>query len=86
MSESNSSYPPQPRSKVKKESGPAKGFCNATAVHRETLLENVHGDLPEFLNGDFFFVGPGTYNVFYTKQGNLESETKRFSVSHMFDV
>nr|CAG8599590.1 10747_t:CDS:2 [Entrophospora candida] len=65
------------------------GFKNS----KETLKPvevNANGNLPSWLNGDFYTVGPGTYDIKYNKMiqtegGGYESGTATFSIGHWFD-
>ena len=48
------------------------------------------GELPTWLNGELFTVGPGIYDVKYNKMielgnGQYESGTATFSLGHWFD-
>jgi len=66
-----------------------KGFQNAKETLRPTELV-VTGELPTWLNGELFTLGPGIYDVKYNKMieignGQYESGTATFSLGHWFD-
>ncbi|CAG8543312.1 10958_t:CDS:2 [Ambispora gerdemannii] len=66
-----------------------KGFLNAKETPQAVEL-SVSGELPSWLNGELFTVGPGTYDIKYNKMievgnGEYESGTVTFSMGHWFD-
>ncbi|CDH59175.1 betacarotene-monooxygenase [Lichtheimia corymbifera JMRC:FSU:9682] len=65
-----------------------KGFANAGDIDGIADLE-VEGQLPEWLNGEHYTIGPGTYDIRYTRKieidGLLQSATATFSFGHWFD-
>jgi hypothetical protein len=50
----------------------------------------VEGQLPEWLVGEHYTVGPGTYDVRYSRKieidGMLQSATATFTLGHWFDA
>ncbi|CAG8708576.1 7125_t:CDS:2, partial [Acaulospora morrowiae] len=71
-----------------KESLYRKGFTNSKETTNPVDL-TVAGNLPEWLSGELFTVGPGTFDVKYNKmievEGGYETGTLTFSVGHWFD-
>ncbi|KAI8979501.1 carotenoid oxygenase [Mycotypha africana] len=67
----------------------AKGFYN-TGDSNEVVDLVVEGQLPEWLVGEHYTVGPGTYDVRYTRKievdGVLQSATATFTFGHWFDA
>ncbi|CAG8635266.1 6434_t:CDS:2 [Ambispora leptoticha] len=66
-----------------------KGFLNAKETPQAVEL-SVSGELPSWLNGELFTVGPGTYDIKYNKMievgnGAYESGTVTFTMGHWFD-
>ncbi|CAG8676847.1 3882_t:CDS:2, partial [Scutellospora calospora] len=65
-----------------------KGFSNGQETLKSVDLI-VRGNLPSWLKGDFFTVGPGIYDIKYTKMigtdEGYESATATFSMGHWFD-
>jgi hypothetical protein len=51
---------------------------------------NVNGNIPEWLIGEHFTVGPGTFDVKYSRKteidGLLQNVTAKFSFGHWFDA
>ncbi|KAI8140808.1 retinal pigment epithelial membrane protein-domain-containing protein [Fennellomyces sp. T-0311] len=66
-----------------------KGFYNA-GDSSEILDLQVEGQLPEWLTGEHYTIGPGTYDVRYMRKieidGYLQSATATFSFGHWFDA
>jgi hypothetical protein len=50
----------------------------------------VNGQLPEWLVGEHYTIGPGVYDVRYTRkivdEGILQSATFTFTLGHWFDA
>ncbi|KAJ1977089.1 hypothetical protein H4R35_002440 [Dimargaris xerosporica] len=63
----------------------ALGFQNSVEHVQELELAVLSGEYPEGLNGQLFTVGPGTYSVDYSRQGEFGAETRTFSFGHWFD-
>ncbi|KAL0078664.1 carotenoid oxygenase [Phycomyces blakesleeanus] len=92
LSRSSSPFPPSTvkRNTVNLEGDTthAKGFFNTGDISDIKELK-VEGQLPEWLTGEHFTVGPGTYEVKYTRKieidGFLQSATGNFSFGHWFD-
>lgn len=65
-----------------------KGFSNAGETLTPVELK-VSGELPSWLSGEFYTIGPGTYDIKYTRmienEGVFESATETFSMGHWFD-
>lgn len=65
-----------------------QGFRNAGDSSEIMDLE-VSGQLPEWLIGEHYTIGPGTYDVRYMRKieidGHLQSATCTFSFGHWFD-
>ncbi|RGB38290.1 carotenoid oxygenase [Rhizophagus diaphanus] len=65
-----------------------KGFSNAGETLTPVELK-VSGELPSWLSGELYTVGPGTYDIKYTRmiesEGGFESATETFSIGHWFD-
>ena len=56
----------------------------------EIIDLQVEGQLPEWLTGEHYTIGPGTYDVRYMRKieidGYLQSATSTFSFGHWFDA
>ncbi|GAN07383.1 carotenoid oxygenase [Mucor ambiguus] len=67
----------------------AKGFYNAKDS-RDVVDLVVEGQLPEWLVGEHYTIGPGTYDVRYSRKievdGMLQSATATFTLGHWFDA
>ncbi|KAI8098951.1 retinal pigment epithelial membrane protein-domain-containing protein [Halteromyces radiatus] len=65
-----------------------KGICNA-GDKTETIMLPVSGQLPEWLTTEHYTVGPGTFDIRYTRKievdGYLQSATGTFTFGHLFD-
>lgn len=65
-----------------------QGFSNAGDIDGIADLE-VEGQLPEWLNGEHYTIGPGTFDIRYTRKieidGYLQSATATFTFGHWFD-
>ncbi|CAG8683857.1 6652_t:CDS:2, partial [Funneliformis caledonium] len=66
-----------------------KGFSNAVETLAPAELK-VTGELPSWLNGEFYTIGPGIYDIKYNRMiesegGGYESATETFSMGHWFD-
>lgn len=50
----------------------------------------VDGQLPEWLTGEYYTIGPGIYDVKYLRkievEGVLQSATGTFTLGHWFDA
>ncbi|KAI9599252.1 retinal pigment epithelial membrane protein-domain-containing protein [Syncephalis fuscata] len=64
----------------------AKGFVNSKEVLQVTQLNITSGEIPKWIQGDLFTVGPGIFDVSYTRQGENGSETRYYSFGHWFDT
>lgn len=66
-----------------------QGFCNTTDSKQVVDLE-VDGQLPDWLASEHYTIGPGTYDVKYTRKieidGILQSATATFTLGHWFDA
>ncbi|KAH8550472.1 retinal pigment epithelial membrane protein-domain-containing protein [Umbelopsis sp. PMI_123] len=66
----------------------SEGFVNAKD-HPEATELAVSGELPGWLQGEHFTIGPGTYDIKFTRKievdGQLESATSVFTFGHWFD-
>ncbi|KAL1920081.1 uncharacterized protein VTP21DRAFT_1227 [Calcarisporiella thermophila] len=66
-----------------------KGFHNVEETFDRVELE-THGQLPSWLNGEFFTVGPGVYDIKYGRKievdGQIEMATETFTFGHWFDA
>ncbi|CAG8469966.1 10665_t:CDS:2 [Diversispora eburnea] len=65
-----------------------KGFSNGKETIKAVELK-VSGELPKWLSGEYFTVGPGTYDVKYNRMietnVGFETGTTTFSMGHWFD-
>ncbi|RKP33798.1 retinal pigment epithelial membrane protein-domain-containing protein [Dimargaris cristalligena] len=61
------------------------GFCNAQDQRRPVEAPIVSGSYPVGLAGSLYTVGPGTYDVKFSRQGESGAETRVFSFGHWFD-
>ncbi|CAO3598174.1 unnamed protein product [Absidia cylindrospora] len=63
-----------------------KGMVNASD-HTETVMLPLSGQLPEWLTTEHYTVGPGTYDIKYTRKievdGYLQSATGTFTFGHL---
>lgn len=65
----------------------AKAFVNCKETSLPDVLKVSNGVIPEWLNGAFYVVGPGTFDINYMTPGvNMESITRTFSFGHVFDA
>ncbi|GAB5592338.1 hypothetical protein Unana1_07238 [Umbelopsis nana] len=66
----------------------AEGFVNAKD-QPEAVELSVSGELPGWLQGEHFTIGPGTYDIKFSRKievdGHLESATSTFTFGHWFD-
>ncbi|CAI2186466.1 9229_t:CDS:2 [Funneliformis geosporum] len=67
-----------------------KGFSNAVETLAPVELK-VSGELPAWLSGELYTVGPGIYDIKYNRMiesegGGYESATETFSMGHWFDA
>ncbi|KAM3579319.1 hypothetical protein VKS41_008179 [Umbelopsis sp. WA50703] len=83
-------HEPKPEAQPKFITDPthAEGFVNAKD-HPDAVELPVHGELPGWLKGEHFTIGPGTYDIRFTRKievdGQLESATSTFTFGHWFD-
>ncbi|RCI02924.1 hypothetical protein CU098_005962 [Rhizopus stolonifer] len=67
----------------------AKGFYNTTDSSQVVDL-TVEGQLPNWLVGEHYTIGPGVYDIKYTRkieiEGILQSATCTFTLGHWFDA
>ncbi|RUS20826.1 hypothetical protein BC937DRAFT_94291 [Endogone sp. FLAS-F59071] len=65
-----------------------KGFQNARETENPVDLKLL-GALPQWLKGELFTIGPGTYDIKYSRKievdGLLETATSTFTFGHWFD-
>ncbi|KAI9316084.1 retinal pigment epithelial membrane protein-domain-containing protein [Dichotomocladium elegans] len=75
--------------KLDSDTSHVKGFQNSGSINGIIDLE-VKGQLPDWLNGELYTIGPGTYDIRYTRKieidGFLQSATSTFSFGHWFDA
>lgn len=66
----------------------SQGFVNAKD-QPEAVELSVSGELPGWLQGEHFTIGPGTYDIKFSRKievdGHLESATSTFTFGHWFD-
>ncbi|KAI9483015.1 MAG: carotenoid oxygenase [Benjaminiella poitrasii] len=66
-----------------------KGFYNVSDS-RDVVDLVVNGQLPDWLIGEHYTVGPGIYDIRYTRKieidGVLQSATSTFTLGHWFDA
>ncbi|KAG2183087.1 hypothetical protein INT44_006068 [Umbelopsis vinacea] len=66
----------------------SEGFVNARD-HPDATELSVSGELPGWLQREHFTIGPGTYDIKFTRKievdGHLESATSTFTFGHWFD-
>ncbi|KAI8379059.1 carotenoid oxygenase [Radiomyces spectabilis] len=66
----------------------SKGFHNATDTSQIVDL-TISGRLPDWLTGEVLTIGPGTYDIKYTRKveidGQLQSASALFTFGHWFD-
>ncbi|RKP08121.1 carotenoid oxygenase, partial [Thamnocephalis sphaerospora] len=62
-----------------------QGFVNVRESREETVLSITSGELPGWLKGELFTVGPGLFDVSYTRQGENGPETRQYTFGHWFD-
>ncbi|KAG1450798.1 hypothetical protein G6F46_008310 [Rhizopus delemar] len=78
-----------PDESTKEDASHTKGFCNTTDSKQVVDLE-VDGQLPDWLASEHYTIGPGTYDVKYTRKieidGILQSATATFTLGHWFDA
>ncbi|KAG0173544.1 hypothetical protein DFQ28_002152 [Apophysomyces sp. BC1034] len=75
--------------KLDSDTSHVKGFQNAGDLSEIADLV-VQGELPSWLTGEHFTIGPGTYDVKYTRKveidGLLQSASSLFTFGHWFDA
>ncbi|OBZ87002.1 Beta,beta-carotene 9',10'-oxygenase [Choanephora cucurbitarum] len=89
-SESSISQLEQPKEQIlDTDTSHIKGFYNV-ADSSDILDLTVEGKLPEWLLGEHYTVGPGVYDVRYSRkievEGVLQSATSTFTLGHWFDA
>lgn len=66
-----------------------QGFYNV-GDSKDVVDLQVQGQLPEWLVGEHYTIGPGVYDVKYTRkieiEGILQSATSTFTLGHWFDA
>ncbi|RKP25921.1 retinal pigment epithelial membrane protein-domain-containing protein, partial [Syncephalis pseudoplumigaleata] len=56
-----------------------QGFVNAKEVLQATQLAITSGELPSWIRGELYTVGPGIFDISYTRQGENGAETRRIT-------
>ncbi|KAJ1732981.1 hypothetical protein LPJ72_003110 [Coemansia sp. Benny D160-2] len=62
------------------------GLYNARESRNATELRILNGKYPDGLRGSLFMVGPGSLDISYNVQGELEQSTRAFTFGNLLDA
>ncbi|KAJ2657232.1 hypothetical protein IWW48_004599 [Coemansia sp. RSA 1200] len=62
------------------------GLYNARESRNATELRILNGKYPDGLRGSLFMVGPGSLDISYNVQGELEQSTRAFTFGNLMDA